>query len=110
MDLLNREFQFMNIYRKVYRKVRQANRRSVAYRNKYKLAEPLQIGQQLLLENHHVPFGKSQKVCELPSWPYIVNKINTEVKCDYEVAIDADPTTTQVVHRNHLVEHFPRDN
>ena len=74
MDLLNRETQFMNIYRKVYRKIRPANRRSVAYRNKYKLAKPLQIGQQLILENHHVPFGKSQKVCELPSWPYIVNK------------------------------------
>ena len=27
-----------------------------------------------------------------------------------EIALDADPTRTQVVCRNHLVEYFPRDN
>ena len=31
-------------------------------------------------------------------------------KVNYEVALDADPTKTQVVHRNYLVEYFPRDN
>ena len=31
-------------------------------------------------------------------------------KVNYEIALDADPTRTQVVHRNHLVEFFPRDN
>ena len=31
-------------------------------------------------------------------------------KVNYEIALDADPTRTQVVHRNHLVEYFPRDN
>ena len=29
---------------------------------------------------------------------------------NYEVALDSDPTRIQVVHRNHLVEFFPRDN
>ena len=108
IDLLNRETQFKNIHRKVYRKVREANHRSLAYRNKYKLAKPLQIGQKVLLGNHHVPFGKSQKLCELRSGPYIVNKVITKV--NYEIALNADPTRTQVVHRNHLVEYFPRDN
>ena len=28
---------------------------------------------------------------------------------NYEVALDSDPTRIQVVHRNHLVEFFPRD-
>ena len=31
-------------------------------------------------------------------------------KVNYENALDADSTRTQVVHRNHLVEYFPRDN
>ena len=108
MDLLNRETQFKHIYRKVYRKVREANHRSLSYRNKYKLAKPLQVGQKVLLENHNVPFGKSQKLCELRSGPYIVTEVITKV--NYEIALDADPTRTQVIHRNHLVEYFPQDN
>ena len=105
MDLLNRETQFKNIYRKVYRKV---NHRSLSYRNKYKLAKPLRVGQKVLLESHNVPFGKSQKLCELRSGAYIVTKVITKI--NYEIALDADPTRTQVVHRNHLVEYFPPDN
>ena len=108
MDLLNRETQFKNIYRKKYRKDREANHRSLSYRNKYKLAKPLRVGQKVLLENHNVPFGKSQKMCELRSEPYIVSKEITKV--NYEIALDADPTRTQAVHRNHLIEHFLRDN
>ena len=41
LDLLNRETQFKNNYRKVYRKVREANHRCLSYRNKYKHAKPL---------------------------------------------------------------------
>ena len=108
MDLLNRETQLMNLYRKVYRKVREANHRPLTYRNKYKLAKPLRVGQKVLLENHNGPFGNSKKLCEIRSVPYLVTKVNTEA--NYDIALDADPTRTQVVHRNHLVEYFPRDN
>ena len=108
LDLLHRETQFKNIYRKVYTKVRKANHRSLPYRNKYKLAKPLRVGQKVLLENHQVPFGKSQKLCELRSGPYTVTKVITKV--NYEVALDSDPTRIHVVHRNHLVEFFPRNN
>ena len=99
--------QFKNIYRKVYTTVRKANHRSLMYRNKYKLAKPLRVGQKVLLENHQVPFGKSQKLCELRSGPYTVTKVITKV--NYEVALDSDPMRIQVVHRNHLIEFFPRD-
>ena len=108
MDLLKSETQFKNIHRKVYRKVREANHRSLSYRNKYKLAKPLRVGQKVSLENHDNPFGKSQKLCEFRSGPYIVTKVITKV--NYDIALDADPTRTQVVHRNHLVEYFPREN
>ena len=36
-----------------------------------------------------------------------MTKVNT--KSNYEIALGADPTRTQVVHRNHLGEYFPRD-
>ena len=108
MDLLNRETQFKNIYRKVYREVREANHRSLSHRNKYKLGKPLRVGQKVLLKNHNAPIGKSQKLCELRSGPYIVTKVITKFK--YATALNADPTRTQVVHRNHLVEFFPRNN
>ena len=107
MDLLNRETQLKNICRKVFRKVREANHRSLSYRNKYKLAKPLRVGRKVLLENHNVPFGKPQKLCELQIGPYIVTKVITKV--NYEVDLHADPMRTQVVHCNHLVEFFPRD-
>ena len=106
MDLLQRETQIQNIYQKLYTTVRKANHCSLMYRNKYKLA--IRVGQKVLLENHQVPFGKSQKLCELRSGPYTVTKVITKV--NYEVALDSDPTRIQVVHRNHLVEFFPRDN
>ena len=43
-------------------------------------------------------------------FPYLpkVSKLITKVR--YEIALGEDPTRTQVVHRNHLVEYFPRDN
>ena len=108
VGLLNRETQFKNIYRNVYRKVRELNHRSLSNRNKYKLANPLRVGQKVVLEKHNNPFRKSQKLCELRSGPYIVPKIITKVS--YEIALDADPTRTQVVHRNHFVEYFSRGN
>ena len=70
MDLINRETQFKNSYREVYRKVREANHRSLSYWNKYKFAKPLRVGEKILLKNHFVLFGNSQKVCELRNGLY----------------------------------------
>ena len=78
------------------------------YKYRYKLAKTLRVGQKVILENHQVQFGKSQKLCELRSGPYTLTKVITKV--NYEVALDSDPTRIQVVHRNHLVEFFRRDN
>ena len=67
----------------------------------------MRTGQEVLLENNEVLFGKSEKMSELRSGPYIVTKIT--MKINHEIALNADPTRTQVVHRNHLVEYFARD-
>ena len=108
MDLLNRESQFKNIYRKVYRVVREADHRALSYRSKYKLARPLRVRHKVLLENHIVPFGKSQKLCKLRSGSYIVTKVITKIM--YQIALDADLTRTQFVPCNHFAEDYPRDN
>ena len=65
IDLLNPETQIKNKYCKVYRKVREANHRSLSYENKYKLSKPLRIGRKDLLEIHDVPFGKKNKKCAI---------------------------------------------
>ena len=78
------------------------------YKYRYKLVEALRAGRKVLLETHQIPFRKSQKLCELQSGPYTKTKVIT--KMNYEVALDSDPTRIQDVHRNHLVEFFPRDN
>ena len=64
MDLLNRETQFKNIYRKVYWKPCEANHRSLSSRIKH--AQPLPFGQNVLLENH--PFRKFTKFVRTPKW------------------------------------------
>ena len=108
MHLLNRETQIKKTNRNLYRNVGELNQRSLSDRNKYKLVKPLRVGQKVLLENHIVPFGKSQKLCEHRSGPYKVTKVIKKV--NYEIAVDADPTATEVIHRNHLFDYFPRDN
>ena len=105
MDLFNRANQFKNSHLNVFR---EANHRSLSYQNKCKLAKPLRVGQKVLSENHKIPFRKSQKMCELPCEPCIVTKV--VMKVNYESALGADPTRTQVVHCNHLVEYFPLHN
>ena len=108
MDLLDREIQFKKRNHKVYRKVREANNCSLSYRNMYKPAKPRRVGHIILLENHNVPFGKSQRLCEHRSGPQIVTEKTT--KFDNEIDLDADPTRTRVLNRNPLVEYFSRDN
>ena len=107
MALLKSETQFKSFYRKLSRKVRQAYHPSLSYRSRYKLAQPLRVGQKVLLETHNSPFRKSQKVCELWSGPYILIKVST--KANYQIGLDADPMRTQVILRNHLAEYFTRD-
>ena len=108
MDSLKLETQFENIDFKVYGKVREANNRSLSYPNKYKLAKAPPIGQKVLLENHTFPFGKLQNLCDLRIGPHIATNVN--MKVIHDIALDSDPTRSQVVHRNYLIACFPGDN
>ena len=79
MDLFNRKTQFKHIYRKVYRKVRDADHQPQSHRNKLKLARQKRVGQKTLPGNHNIPLEKSKILRELRSGPYIVTKKITKV-------------------------------
>ena len=64
------------------------------------------MGRKVVLENHNALFGKSRKLSEIRSGPYIVTKVITGV--DYQIVLNADATSSQDVHRNHLAEDFSR--
>ena len=105
-NLLTRENHFKKIYAHTYEKSRQNNDRSHFYRNRYKLAKPLKVGQKVLLENHNQtePYGKSKKLCSLRLGPFTVSKVVTDVT--YEITHDEE-LYKKVVHRNHLMEYYP---
>ena len=73
------------------------------------LLNTYKLDKKSFLENHNAPFGKKNKNCAtFEVGPYIVTKVITNV--NHETAVDADPTRTQVVDCNHLVEYLLRDN
>ena len=104
--ILQRENEFKNIYSKTYTRCRQIKNKAHEYRNRFKLGKPIKIGRKALLENHAKGLLKSKKLLELRSGPYTVTKQITNTT--YEIVHD---TTEQkkVVHRNHLVEYFPKE-
>ena len=68
MDLVNHETLFKNIYRKVYRKIREANHRALSFRNKYKLPKLLRVGQKVLLDSHNFSVRKNSKTVRTRKW------------------------------------------
>ena len=104
-SLLIRENQFKYIYNTANKKSLENNAKIHKYRNKYKLGKPLEIGQKVLMENHSIEDGKSNKLQELRSGPYTVTNKVTNV--NYEIKLDSDQTIKNTAHRNHLIEYFP---
>ena len=60
--LLERERDFKRIYSATYERCREQTARWHAYRNRFKLGQHLDIGQQVLYENHRQDLSKSQKL------------------------------------------------
>ena len=95
--LLERERDFKRIYSATFERCREQTARSHAYRNRFKLGQHLEIGQ-----NHRQDLSKSQKLQQRRLGPFTVTKRVT--KTIYQVQDDKDPTDLKTVHRNHLVE------
>ena len=105
--LLERERDFKRIYSATCERCREQTTRSHAYRNRFKLGHHLDIGQKVLYENHRQDLSKSQKLQQRRLGPFTVTKRITITT--YQIQNDKDPTTLKTVHRNHLVEYYPKE-
>ena len=72
-----------------------------------KLGQHLKIGQKVLYENHRQDLSKSQKLQQRRLGPFTVTKRVTNTT--YQIEDDKDHTILKTVHRNHLVEYYPKE-
>ena len=104
--LLERERTFKQIYSSTFERCREQTARSHAYRNRFKLGHHVEIGQKVLYENHKQDLTRSQKL-QPRLGPLTVTKRITNTT--YQIQDDKDPTIIKTVHRNHLVEYYPKE-
>ena len=105
--LLERERDFKRIYSATFERCREQTARLHAYRNRFKLGQHLEIGQKVLNENHRQDLSKSQKLQQRRLGTFTVTKRVTNTT--YQIQDDKDPTILKTVHRNHLVEYYPKE-
>ena len=104
--LLERERTFKQIYSSTFERCREQTARSHAYRNRFKLGHHLAVGQKVLYKNHKQDLSRSQKLQQRRLRPFTVTKRITNTT--YQMQDDNDPTITKTVHRNNLVESYPK--
>ena len=105
--LLERERDFKRIYSATFERCREQTARSHGYRNRFNLRQHSDIGQKVLLENHQQDLSRSQKLQQRRLRPFTVTKRVTNTT--YQSQDDKDPTIFKTVHRNHLVEYYPKE-
>ena len=105
--LLERERTFKPIYSSTFERCREQTARSHAYRNRFKLGHHLEVGQKVLYETHKQDIIRSQKLQQRRLGPFTVTKRITNTT--YQLQHDKDPTIIKTVHRNHLVEYYPKE-
>ena len=103
-NILKRENQFKHIYSKAYQNSRKKFAQAHKYHNSHSLAKPLQIGSQVLLENHQIIPNLSKKFHQLRIGPLIIKDKPTEVTYNL---IDPQTQKTYQAHRNHLIPYIP---
>ena len=105
--LLERERDFERFSSATFERCRQQTAISLAYTNWFKLGQHLEIGQKILYKSHRQDFSKWQKLQQRRLGPFTVTKRVTNRA--YHVQGDKDPTTLKTVHRNPLVDNYPKD-
>ena len=105
--LLERERNFKQIYSSTFERCREQTTRSHAYSNRFKLGHHLEIGQKVVYENHKQDLTRSRKLQQRRLGPFTITKRITNTT--YQIQDDKDPTIIKTVHRNHLVEYFPKE-
>ena len=105
--LLEGERDFERIYSATFERYRKQTARLHAYRNRFKLGHQLEIEQKVLHQNHRQDLSKNQKLQQRRLGLFTVTKRVTDTI--YQVQDDNDPTLLKTVHRNHLVEYYPKE-
>ena len=105
--LLERERDFKRIYSATFERRREQTARSHAYKNRFKLGKHLKIGQKVLYENHCQDLSKSQKFRQRQLRHFTITKRVTNTT--YQIQVDKDPANFKFVHRNLLVEYYPKE-
>ena len=106
--LLERKRTFKQIYSSTFERCREQTARSHAYRNRFKMGHHIEVGQKVLYENHKTDHTRSQKLQQRRHWHFTVTRRITNTT--YQIEDDKYPTITKAVHRNHLVEYYPKEN
>ena len=105
--LSERKRTFKQIYSSAFEQCREQTTRSHAYRNRFKLGHHFEIGQKTLYENHKQDLTRSQKLQQRRLRHFTVTMRVTNTT--YQIQDDKDPTVIKTVHRNHLVEYYPKE-
>ena len=105
--LLEPERDFKRTFCATFERCREQTARSHAYRNRFKLVQHLGIGQKVLSENRRQDLSKSQKLQQRRLGTFTVTKRVTNTT--YQTQDDKDSTILKTVHRNHLVEYYPKE-
>ena len=105
--LLDRERDFKRIYSSTFERCREQTTRSHAYSNRFKLGHHLDVGQKVLYEIHRQDLSKSQKLQQRRLGPFIIT--NRVTSTTYQIQDNKDPSIIKTVHRNHLVEYYPKE-
>ena len=71
------------------------------------MGQTLEIGQKAHYENHRQVFSKSQKFQQKQLGPFTVAKRVTNTI--YQIQNDQEPSILKTLHRNHLVEYYPKE-
>ena len=105
--LLEIERTFKLFYLSAVEHCREQTARLRAYHNRFKLGHYLEIGQKVLYENHKQDLTRSQKLQQRKLGPFTITKRITNTT--YQIQDDRDPTIVKIVHKNHLVEYYPKE-
>ena len=105
--LLERKRTFKQIYSSIFERCREQTARSHAYRNRFKLGHHLEVGQEVLYENHKQDLTGGLKLEQRRLGPFTVIKRITNTT--YQIQDDKEPAIIKTVHRIHLVEYHPKE-
>ena len=105
--LLERERDFKTIYSATFEGCHGQIARSHGYTNRFKLGQHLEIGQKVLYQNCRENLSRSRKLQQRRLEPFTVTKRLTNTT--YQIQDDKDLLILKTVHRNHLVEYYPKE-